>query len=428
MQTGNSLWNGCRNLARLRIKWSLYFLAVVYLSGGCLNAQSGGDIIRPPKSLPSTTPWDLSNLSQPPYFEWLDREGHVRSLYYQGRAYQSEPTRVFAYYATPATLTGESVEDHSLPAVVLVHGGGGTAFAEWVELWAKRGYAAIAMDLAGCGPERKRLPDGGPGQNDKEKFGAIDQLSQDQWTYHAVANVILAHSLIRSFKEVDASRTAVTGISWGGYLTCIVAGLDNRFKAAVPVYGCGFLNENSVWLNQFAKMTPQQKAKWVRLWDPSMYIGSTKMPVFFVNGTNDFAYPLDSYSKTYRLVKSKRNFRITVNMPHGHKQGWAPKEIGLFVDQYLKDSIPLPIVMRPQLINGEVHVTVKSKTNLTSANLHYATGTVPINKLKWETLSARIDGKRIISPAPPDEATISFLTISDSRGAVVSSELVFSTE
>jgi len=29
----------------------------------------------------------------------------------------------------------------------------------------------------------------------------------------------------------------VTGISWGGYLTCIVAGIDDRLKAAVPVYG-----------------------------------------------------------------------------------------------------------------------------------------------------------------------------------------------
>jgi dienelactone hydrolase len=415
-------------LAKLRIKWSLYFLALVYLSGGCLSTQHGGDIIHPAKSLPATTPWDLSDLSQAPHFEWLDREGHVRSLYYQGRAYQGKPTRVFAYYATPATLTGESVEDHSLPAVVLVHGGGGTAFAEWVELWAKRGYAAIAMDLAGCGPERKQLPDGGPGQSDKEKFGAIDQPSQDQWTYHAVANVILAHSLIRSFKEVDASRTAVTGISWGGYLTCIVTGLDNRFKAAVPIYGCGFLNENSAWLNQFAEMTPQQKDKWIRLWDPSMYIGSTTMPIFFVNGTNDFAYPLDSYSKTYQLVKSNCNFRITVNMPHGHKQGWAPQEIGLFVDQYLKHTIPLPTVMTPQLTNGQVYVKVKSKTNLTSANLHYTTGTVPVNKLKWKTVAARIDGKRIISPAPPDEATIWFLTASDSRGAIVSSELVFSTE
>jgi len=415
-------------LARLRIRWSLCFLALVYAGGGCLSTQQGGDIIQPAKSLPSTTPWDLSDLSRPPHFEWLDREGHVRSLHYQGRAYKGKPTSVFAYYATPATLTGESVQDHSLPAVVLVHGGGGAAFAEWVEIWAKRGYAAIAMDLAGCGPNRKRLADGGPGQSDQEKFGDIDQPSEDQWTYHAVANVILAHSLMRSFREVDANRTALTGISWGGYLTCIVAGLDNRFKAAVPVYGCGFLHENSVWLNQFEKMTPQQKEKWVRLWDPSKYVGSATMPVFFINGTNDFAYPLDSYSKTYGLAKSKRNLRITVNMPHGHEQGWAPKEIGLFVDQNVKSGIPLPVVMRPQLTDGAVHATVKSKTALTSANLYYTTGTAPINKLDWESVPARVEGKRVISPAPPDEATIWFLTVSDSRAAVVSSEVVFSTE
>ena len=337
-------------------------------------------------------------------------------------------TRVFAYYANPATLSGKTIKDDEFPAVVLVHGGGGTAFKEWVELWAKRGYAAIAMDLAGCGPERKRLPDGGPGQSDKEKFGAIDQPLEDQWTYHAVANVILAHSLIRSFSEVDPSRTAVTGISWGGYLTSILAGLDNRFKAAVPVYGCGFLHENSVWLNQFAKMEPQQKNKWVQLWDPSSYIGSAKMPVFFVNGTNDFAYPLDSYAKTYRLVKSKRNFRITVNMPHSHQHGWAPEEIGLFIEQYLKGGIPLPIIMKPNLINKEIHAKIKSATNLNSANLHYTTGTVPINKLKWEEIPARIDGERIISPAPPEEATIWFLTTSDSRGAIGSSELMFSSD
>jgi len=136
-----------------------------------LSAEQGAGIIRPAQSLPSTMPWDLVALSEAPDFEWVDQEGRVRSLYYDGRAYKGKPTRVFAYYATPATLTGESVEDGSLPAVVLVHGGGGTAFSEWAELWARRGYAAIAMDLAGCGPGRKRLSDGGPGQGDEEKFG-----------------------------------------------------------------------------------------------------------------------------------------------------------------------------------------------------------------------------------------------------------------
>jgi hypothetical protein len=91
-------------------------------------------------------------------------------------------------------------------------------------------------------------------------------------------------------------------------------------------------------------------------------------------------------------------------------------------------GIPQPIVMRPELTDEKVHVKVKSKRSPTSASLHYTTGTVPINKLDWESMSARVEGKRIISPAPPDEATIWFLTVSDNRGAVVSSELVFSNE
>jgi cephalosporin-C deacetylase-like acetyl esterase len=413
---------------RRRLKLSLFLLFFVCVGSGCLSNRQSNEIIRPAKSLPSTTPWDLIDLSRPPHFEWDASEGGIKSLYYQGRPYMGKETRVFAYYANPATLSGKHAKDNEFPAVVLVHGGGGTAFKEWVELWAKRGYAAIAMDLGGCGPERKRLPDGGPGQSDKEKFGAIDQPVENQWTYHAVANVILAHSLIRSFNEVDSSRTAVTGISWGGYLTCIVAGLDNRFKAAVPVYGCGFLHKNSVWLSQFAKMSSHQKDRWVRLWDPSSYIGSAKMPMFFVNGTNDFAYPLDSYAKTYRLVKSKRNFCITVNMPHSHQHGWAPEEIGLFIDQYLKGGISLPIVMRPILTEREVHANVNSTTKLTSANLHYTTGRVPINKLNWEEKPACVNGKRVDSPMLPNGTTIWFLTVNDIRGATVSSELMFSTD
>jgi len=74
-------------------------LFFVCLSGGCLSIQQDGDIIRPAKSLPPTTPWDLTDLSHPPHFEWLDCEDKVWSLYYQGKPYLGKPTRTFAYYA-----------------------------------------------------------------------------------------------------------------------------------------------------------------------------------------------------------------------------------------------------------------------------------------------------------------------------------------
>jgi len=41
----------------------------------------------------------------------------------------------------------------------------------------------------------------------------------DQWMYHAVADTVLANSLLRSFSEVDASKVGLMGISWGGVIT-----------------------------------------------------------------------------------------------------------------------------------------------------------------------------------------------------------------
>lgn len=168
--------------------------------------------------------------------------------------------------------------------MVLIHGGGGTAFAEWAWLWARRGYAAIAMDLGGCKPidpvydangvpvlnqtakadTRTRLPNGGPNQGHPEKFDSIGGDISDDWPYHAAASVIRAHSLLRSFPEVIADRTAVTGISWGGYTTCLVASLDDRFKAAVPVYGCGFLHEGESVQKPSIDKLGDRRDQWVR--------------------------------------------------------------------------------------------------------------------------------------------------------------------
>jgi dienelactone hydrolase len=221
-----------------------------------------------------------------------------------------------------------------VPAMVLIHGGGGTAFADWAKLWTGRGYAAIAMDLCGCVPRKmkngwERHEQGGP--PGWGGFEQIDGEEHDQWTWHAVADAILGHSLLRSLPEVDADRIGVTGISWGGYLTCITASVDRRFKFAAPVYGCGFLGDDSTWLDTFAKMGKEKADKWLGLWEPSRYLSKATMPFLWVNGTNDFAYPLDSYQKSYRLPQTERTLAIRVRMAHAHGgPGEKPEEIHAF--------------------------------------------------------------------------------------------------
>jgi dienelactone hydrolase len=402
-------------------------------------------------------PWKTEQLYQTPEFRWLKEAetSPVLSLMYSGEHYLGQPTEVFAFYASPSTLRSnkannesanptdlaESTADQKFPGVVLIHGGGGTAFREWAELWAKRGYAAIAMDLAGYQPipgqnahvpkHRQRIERPGPDQSDEEKFGSVDKPATEQWPYHAVANVIRAHSLLRSFAEVDAERTAVTGISWGGYLTCIAAGVDQRFKAAVPVYGCGFLQKNSAWLNRFEQMTPSQRERWGKLWDPAQYLPEVKQPILFVNGTNDFAYPLDSYMSSYDLVPGEKQLCVTVNLPHSHPEGWKPAEIGIFIDHHLRDQLPLLRVGDPTVVQEKVLVSVSGtndQNSIKSAALHFTTGNEPINQRGWETQTANLStsggSTTVTADAPPANATAWFLTVQDSRNATVSTRVI----
>jgi dienelactone hydrolase len=367
----------------------------------------------------ATGPWDVpALLASPPKATWGTPQGLVREVTYEGEPLDGRPTRVFAYYARPATGDGP------FPGMVLVHGGGGTAFREWAELWAKRGYTAIAMDLAGHGPDGKRLPDGAPDQDDDGKFGDFrDDQVKRMWTYHAVADVLRGHALLAARPEVDRERIGVTGISWGGYLTCIVAGVDHTLKVAVPVYGCGFLQDDSVWLPLFAKMSPAQKDRWVRNFEPSRYLAGVTCPILFVNGTNDFAYPLGSYRKSYRLVtKAPRSLCVTVKMPHGHGVGWAPNEIGLFVDSVLTGGKPLATLSPLVVEKGRVSATVKAVVPVVSAKVHYTTGTGPWQPREWTTRDAVVSDGRITAELPGEPITAVFLTARDARGAVVSTE------
>lgn len=365
-----------------------------------------------------TGPWNLAELRKVPQATWGKVSRPAREVYYQGEPLGGKPTRVFAYYARPESGDGP------FPGMVLVHGGGGTAFPEWATLWAKRGYAALAMDLGGCGPGRKRLPDGMPDQGHPEKFRTFtnDDEAKLLWTYHAVAAVIRGHSLLASREEVDAKRTGLTGISWGGYLTCIVAGLDDRFKVAVPVYGCGFLHENSCWLGEFAKLGPEQTARWVSYFDPSRYLPGVRCPILFLNGTNDFAYPLDSYQKSYRLVPGRVDLRIEVRMPHGHPQGWAPKEIGLYVDSILRGGDPLPRLGPMKTTDGRAVAAFTAKVPVVKGHLHYTSDTGNWQQRNWQTAEARLAEGTVSAELPKQRPLVYYLSVTDRRGAMVSTE------
>jgi hypothetical protein len=240
------------------------------------------------------------------------------------------------------------------------------------------------------------------------------------WTYHAVADAIRAHSLLLSLPEVDKRRTGLTGLSWGGYLTCIIAGVDHRFKVAVPVYGCGFLQRDSYWANTLQEMDPARRERWVRLFDPSSYLGQVRCPILFLNGTTDFAYPMDSYKDSYSLVRSPRWISVQIGLPHHHI--WNLGEGLACVDSVLKDGAPLPRLSEMRIRDGQARATARSKTAITKAELCYTTDTGPWQKRTWHTEPAAINKSHVSAPVPNARPLVCFLAVTDDRGLRVSTE------
>jgi dienelactone hydrolase len=362
----------------------------------------------------SSSAWDLEQLSKPPQMKWLIQKGPIYSLEYQGLPYKEKNTTVFAYYATPGTISGKPELDKDLPGIILVHGGNAHADPYWVARWAKFGNAALSMDLQGCGPDLKPLPNAVPAQ---------DYLDFDL-NYHMVANCVLAHSLLISFKEINADHTAITGYSIGGQIVFIVASIDKRFKAAASVYGCGFLYENSLFSEKLSRMDNIFRDKWVRIFDPSMHIDSIIIPILFASGVNDPYYPLDSYIKTYGLAECSHNFCIIPGLPHCDEAAKNLITPFLFIDQFCKNGVPLPSIEFPEIVNGKVHAKYQCETKPVKAFLCYTTDTGVFKDRNWKVMDASIEGSTITGTQLPKNATAWLVALTDERNATVSSEVI----
>lgn len=362
-------------------------------------------------------------LLQPPRTEpapGFQSEG-VKALFYEGLPWKGKPTRVFAWLGLPKLESGKKA-----PGIVLVHGGGGTAFAEWVRLWTGRGYAALAMDTCGSVPQGtygnwKRHDAGGP-----PGWGGLDEMDlpmADQWPSHAVADVVLANSLLRSLPEVDADRVGITGISWGGYLTCVASGLDSRLAFAAPVYGCGFLGDNSVWVPELKKRGAAGE-KWLALWDPSKYLKGARMPKLWVTGTNDFAYPLDSLQKSYRLAGPPFTLCIRLRMPHGHNgPGENPPEIRAFADSIVNKTTPLATVTGTGREGTSVRAAFRGGSPIVKAELLFTKDSGPWPDRKWENLPAMLGPSTdTVTATLPEGTKVYYFNLIDGQGLVVSTE------
>lgn len=366
--------------------------------------------------------WDLDYLEQVPEFEYLDSISKVREILFKGPDHHGTPTRVFAYYSNPDIIKTGQNQGNRFPGVVLISGGSQPAMSEWVERWAHEGYAAITCDYG----NNMKNPEGGPTSSLEYIYDSIRHGVKAVRAYRTTGISILAHSLLLSFPEVVKGKTAVTGISWGGFQTCIVSGIDNRFKAAAPVYGCAFHDEIIFKKYLDNNMDKAGKELWMRKIDPKNYLAYSQCPTLFINGNKDGCFDIVPFDKTTKLIPEKnRHLRITPNMGHDHPLGWRPREIATFFNSIFDVGIPLARITGYEIEDTLINFSYESSLTLKQARFYYSSDTTNINQdRKWESVPARVFVDRLETPYPEEGFVMGFLYVTDIMDLSISSELL----
>jgi dienelactone hydrolase len=302
--------------------------------------------------------------------------GSIQSIMYDGQDYTGKATRVWAYIGMPAGASATN----PVPAVVCAHGGGGTAFSEWVQKWNDRGYAAISMDNEGrmheavhawSGPQRSGV------------YGDTYKPIEDQFMYHATADAILANSLLRSLPEIDADKIGLTGISWGGVITATAIGIDDRFAFAIPIYGCGHMYDA---LNNWgASLGNNEMYKTV--WDPILRMENATMPVLWLSWPTDYHFPMDCQAYTYHPAPGEHMVSLVPGMIHGHTPGWERPEGYDFADNILNKGTGWCVQQSIRLTGSDVEVVFAATRPLKTASLIYTTGTGKTGDLVWPEIN-----------------------------------------
>ncbi len=393
----------------------------IHLTVCCLFASTGWAGER------WTGPWNLPALQASPTVEAAGIQNGALNLYFTNEPFRGQPTRVFARYAVPTNASAAS----PVPALVLLHDAGEGASSEWAVYWAGHGYAALAIDLFGNGPGG-HLEDGGPASNfspqpDPETDWILSLTNApltDMWTYHAVAAAVRGVSVLASFPEVDPARIGVHGVGLGGHLACIVAGLDDRLRTAAPIYGSGFVPENSAWDAELRALPCAERRLWLANFDPARYLPEVTCPILFMSGSNDPDTPLNAFQDSWNLIRAPKKLAVLPGLVHGPiwEITGAENSANTFLNETLSGGPPLPTVEVLARTGRQVHAHYESPTQLRYAYLAYTFDTGRWQDRVWDDVPVTVNADQTIDAEIPEGPTVAwFLYLADQRYAWASS-------
>ena len=194
----------------------------------------------------------------------------------------SDGTTVPSWLVIPRDADAE----HPAPLVIWVHGGPLSSWSSWHWRWnphlmAARGYAVL-------------LPD--PGLSTGYGQAQIGR-GWGRWGGSPYTDVIEATDAALKRPDLDATRTALMGGSFGGYMANWVAGSTDRFRAIVTHASLwelrgfhGTTDFGSQWEREFGD--PYVDASRYEASSPHRLLGNIRTPMLVIHGERDHRVPI----------------------------------------------------------------------------------------------------------------------------------------
>ncbi len=369
------------------------------------------------------------NFSYNPEYDPDNEFAGIKALTLESAPYGGKKTKVFGYFGMPETSDGKKV-----PAVLLLHGGGGHAYACWVKLWNDRGFAALAIDTTGYMPRKRNAGsrEGGGDEDyweralgsfyedgytlppDNDHFESFAKPIEEQWMYNALAAAVKANTFLRNDNRINSSQIGVVGISWGGIMTSILIGYDLRFSFAAAVYGSGYLSKGVTDFNNIFKPRPV-----IEQWAAEDNFDKVKIPVLWLGWNDDSNFSVMSNSLSYSATAANnKDTRLVLKdkLLHNHRRGWSSEEIYTFAQSVIGRSPRLPeIISQPRGRSFSFEVECEDGVTLTGAKAYYITapmtcvvsdkyncGERSYMSEDWKIRPCDLSGNRVIGSLPEE--------------------------
>ena len=326
--------------------------------------------------------WNLKELSVFPSFRECTipetRYEKLKPILVSGKGPDGTNAEFFAYYAVPE---GE-MPAGGWPGLVLVHGGGGTAYPNWVREWRDLGFAVIALDWLNQVPA-PALTNVPPNETGVPRLPLPGGRRQNHVAN--VANIILSHSLLMSFPEVNADRTVLVGLSWGSWYGGCVAAVDSRFRGAVAIYCCDF-NPKQGW--QMALVNGR-------------FLHDAKIPMWWSLSTNDQNVTPDTSNAGFEECARFDGCAIVNRLPHSHI-GFSFPSVQRMARYYVGLDKRLPHLGEVSLKDGVARAKILDPgAGILTAKIGYTTEeNAKTHLCTWQYDPADVENGEIVAVVP----------------------------